>query len=98
VREAKAGAFAYGARGKGWSLRLRVGEAKAGAFAYGAGQRLEPSLTVRGQRLEPSLTVRGKGWSLRLRTPLNPLRGKGRSLRLQFFGVAGARFAVFDVS
>ena len=78
-------------QGKGWSLRLRCG-AKARAFAYGA-----------GQRLEPSLTVRGKGWSLRLRCGAKAGAfaygaGKGWSLRLQFFSVAGARFAVFDVS
>ena len=34
MQEAKAGAFAYNCRGKGWSLRLQLQEAKAGAFAY----------------------------------------------------------------
>ena len=32
------------------------------------------------------------------RDPTRSVRGKGWSLRLQFFSVAGARFAVFDVS
>jgi hypothetical protein len=68
-REAKAGAFAYGPGGKGWSLRLQGREAKAGAFAYESGGK-GWSLRLRGreakagafayeaerQRLEPSLT------------------------------------------
>ena len=76
----KLGAFAYGGRCKGWSLRLQR-----------TVQRLEPSLTADGAKAGAfAYSGRCKGWSLRLRRTeqrLEPFAysgwGKGWSLRLQ---------------